>query len=201
MHACRPAHNKALLVPLPSMAGCTSGLVRYSFFGPRSPKETQLAGVAQYDVIPEDGSGIPIVAVDVASLGNCHNFVCFDVHHCAARWKRKGRFAIAFSDDLRRSADPATAGQARGARNLGDTAAMRRRLDVARTHGIDMVVIVPDDAVADHPLTASEEAFFKGHGIVVRKVPWLVPPSMRHTLNRGCGFMDFIRLHALNLTE
>jgi hypothetical protein len=78
---------------------------------------------------------------------------------------------------------------------------MRRRLEVARTHGVDIVVIVPDDTTAEFPLVASEEAYFKEHGIVARKVPWIIPPHMRHKLNRGCGFMDFIRLHALNLTD
>lgn len=184
------------------MLGCTSGLVRFGFFGPRSPNATQLAGVAQYDKVPSDGTGIRIADIDLASFGNCHNFNCFDVHHCAARRGNKtGRFAITITDDLRRSASSAAARTARGARNLRESPAMLRRLEVARTHGIDLVIVVPEDSVAEHPIVPEEQAYFDEHNIVIKKVPWIVPPNMRHELNRGCGFMDFIRLHTLNLTD
>lgn len=61
---------------------------------------------------------------------------------CAVTHVLTFRFAIVTTDDLRRSADPRTAGRARGPRNLMDSASFRRRVQVAQLHGIDHVLIV-----------------------------------------------------------
>eukprot|EP00041_Stephanoeca_diplocostata_P019007 m.403015 g.403015 ORF g.403015 m.403015 type:complete len:623 (-) comp21189_c0_seq2:325-2193(-) len=178
---------------------CTTGLVRAGFFGQRSPGRDTLAGQQQYD---HGQSPRRIEDIDLAVVGKCTDFVCLDVHHCSRRMQLTGkrRYAIVTTDDLRRSADPHTAGKARGARNLMESASFRRRVRVSQIHGIDHVLVVPADPAALYPLTAEEHAFLAAHGVVVHKVDWVVPPRMRHKLNQGCGYMDFIRLHTLNLT-
>jgi hypothetical protein len=64
----------------------------------------------------------------------------------------------------------------------------------------DVIVMVPNDTVAAHPLTANERERFLREGVVVYEVPWILPPGMRFTRpNNSCGFQDFARLHAFGI--
>ena len=64
----------------------------------------------------------------------------------------------------------------------------------------DVIVMVPNDTVAAHPLTANERERFSSEGVVVYEVPWILPPRMKFTRpNNSCGFQDFVRLHAFGI--
>lgn len=93
---------------------CVSGLVRAGL--PRrddpanplviAPSEPNPAVDANPDAgaQPASASGGPgsLADLNLAVLGQCHNHNCLDVHHCAARYRGRGRFAFVHTDDLKR---------------------------------------------------------------------------------------------------
>ena len=49
------------------------------------------------------------------------------------------------------------------------------------------------------PLNEEERAFLGKHSIVIKEVPWALPPGLSYCY--GCAIKDLIRLHAFNLIE
>eukprot|EP00040_Diaphanoeca_grandis_P027886 m.159726 g.159726 ORF g.159726 m.159726 type:complete len:544 (+) comp31152_c0_seq2:208-1839(+) len=170
---------------------CTSGFVR--------PGRARITGPFEDD--NEKRQEVKALGdVDIASVGQCLGSNCIDVHHCASRVSReslKGKIAFVFTDDLRRSP---TVGVTRKIRNLGNSTAQRRRLLAAKEHDADLVVIVPDDHMTEFPLTQLELDYFGEVGMVVVKVPWMIPPGVTG-FDMKCGHMDLIRLNAFRLTQ
>eukprot|EP00040_Diaphanoeca_grandis_P033198 m.202887 g.202887 ORF g.202887 m.202887 type:complete len:679 (+) comp32838_c0_seq1:506-2542(+) len=171
---------------------CTTGRVRTG----RARSDTAASQTLDSRVLPSSADN-PLILIDLPQPGSCHGRDCFDVHHCAARFPKDklGKVAFVFTDDLRRRSSPPGK-----LRNLMDSPAQRRRLLAAKVHNADLVLVVPAQDVATHPLSDTEIAYFAEVGMKVVAVPWLTPPGLT-TFNKGCGYMDLIRLHAWRLVE
>jgi hypothetical protein len=64
----------------------------------------------------------------------------------------------------------------------------------------DVIIMVPNDTVAQYPLTPEERARFASEGVKIHEVAWILPPKMRWTRKRmWCGFQDFIRLNSFGI--
>lgn len=183
---------------------CTSGFVRPGRARLPGPFDLNHGSAAQITTNGKNPSvaesSIGLDAIDVATVGQCMGSNCADIHHCAARHSREdlvGKIAFVYTDDLRRSP---TFGESRKLRNLGNSTAQQRRLLAAKEHGADLVVIVPDDSLAPFPLKQEELDYFAIVGMVVVKVPWMIPPGVTG-FDMKCGHMDLIRLNAFRLVQ
>lgn len=100
------------------------------------------------------------------ALGRCSGGggprgACLDLATCAAG-NRNGRatYAFAMVDDLRSATRSFTA------------VGLRSVVKAAARHGADALLIVPEDGVSAHPLTADERTVLQKHKIGVKSTAW-----------------------------
>ena len=78
---------------------------------------------------------------------------------------------------------------------------LKSLLAEAKRIGSQPVIIMPTDAVASHPPSASELAELQTHGFKIVRAAWTEPPSASATLPVGgsCSSKSYLVLHALAL--
>eukprot|EP00040_Diaphanoeca_grandis_P033076 m.201734 g.201734 ORF g.201734 m.201734 type:complete len:480 (-) comp32804_c7_seq4:36-1475(-) len=188
-----PVISSSIRRMLPMDPGCTSGLVRTNVYRDDLASTTSTTANHEVSATLVDEAAV-LKSMHVASVGQCSRHVCLDVFHCAAKWDEREHgknFAIVLTHDLER--------EPKG-RDFIEGETHQRRLQAARAHGVDVVLVVPNNTIARFPLTIDELDALAKNNVKVEFVSWIVPPKMIHKIE-GCSKKDLIRLHAFALTN
>eukprot|EP00039_Didymoeca_costata_P014787 m.243136 g.243136 ORF g.243136 m.243136 type:complete len:392 (-) comp16097_c0_seq20:155-1330(-) len=133
--------------------------------------------------------------IAVPSLGLCDYDLCVNVSQCALQASLLrgglGKVGVVWADDLERPEGQ----RLHNFKELGSIVSVLKEIKNA-----EMALLVPEDKIAKHPLTAGEIEKLREHGITkIHYAEWMIPPNASPHLPTSQCHLMYLKLHLLNL--